>query len=127
VGLSVHLKDQAVQEYEDGFLLCDVPLGAGCLDLKKMVSILRAAQPDACFSLELITRDALKVPCLTEQYWVTFPDLPGRELARLLRLVRQHGADTLPQVSRLPTEEQVALETRQVTESLRYAREELGL
>jgi len=124
---SVHLKDQAVQEYDEGFLLCDVPLGTGCLDLKKMVSALRTARPEVCCSLELITRDALKIPCLTEKYWATFPDVPGRDLARTLRMVRERRADALPQVSTLSAEEQVALETRQVMASLRYAREELGL
>ncbi len=117
--LSVHLKDQAVQEYEDGFLLSDVPLGGGCLDLKKMTDILLAAKPKVRFSLELITRDALKVPCLTDKYWATFPDLPGRDLARTLRRVRQHRSDSLPQVSSLPADEQVALETRHVLDSLK--------
>jgi 3-oxoisoapionate decarboxylase len=72
---SVHLKDHAVQEYEDGFLLSDVPLGAGCLDLKKMADILLAAKPQVRFSIELITRDALKIPCLTDKHWATFPGL----------------------------------------------------
>ena len=30
---STHLKDMAVEEYEDGFLLAEVPLGKGFLDL----------------------------------------------------------------------------------------------
>jgi hypothetical protein len=68
--------------------------------------------------LELITRDALKVPCLTDKYWATFPELPGRDLARTLRLARQHRSDSLPQVSSLPADEQVALETRHILASL---------
>ena len=31
---TVHLKDQALREYEDGFLLADIPLGQGSFDLK---------------------------------------------------------------------------------------------
>jgi sugar phosphate isomerase/epimerase len=42
---SVHLKDQAVQEYDEGFLLADVALGDGFLDLQKMVDVLRSALP----------------------------------------------------------------------------------
>ena len=41
----------------------------------------------------MITRDPLKVPCLTEGYWVTFPDLPGRHLAHTLSLVREPPAE----------------------------------
>jgi len=124
---SVHLKDHAVREYADGFLLADVPLGQGCLEVKKMVATLRKAKPDVRFGLELITRDPLKVPCLTEKYWATFGDVPGRDLARTLRLVRRCQASTLPEVGSLPLDEQVAREAFNVTSSLTYAREQLGL
>lgn len=125
--MSVHLKDQAVREYDEGFLLADVPLGQGFLDLRRMVAILRKAKPGIHFTLELITRDPLKVPCLTEKYWTTFAATPARELARTLRLVRQHQAKTLPEVSRRSLEEQAAHEDRNLAESLRFAREHLGL
>jgi hypothetical protein len=35
---SVHLKDQALQSYEDGFLLGDIPLGQGSFDLTRTPS-----------------------------------------------------------------------------------------
>jgi sugar phosphate isomerase/epimerase len=124
---SVHLKDQAVQLYDDGFLLGDIPLGQGLLDLKKMVEILRRQKPDIRFSLELITRDPLKVPCLTDKYWATFPNVPGSDLARTLRMVRDGATNNLQQVSSLPPDQQVALEDANVRASLNYAREHLGL
>lgn len=127
LAFSVHLKDQAVQEYAEGLLLADVPLGQGALDVKRMVSILRAAQPQVRFSLELITREPLKVPCLTDKYWVTFPAVPASALARALRWVREHAAPALPQVDPLPLAEQLALEQRQIRQSLDFATAELGL
>ncbi len=125
--VSVHLKDQAVREYEEGFLLADMPLGQGFLDLKRMVDVLRKAKPGIRFTLELITRDPLKVPCLTEKYWTTFAAMPARDLARTLRLVRQHPAKTLPQVGNRSLDEQVAQEDRNLAESLQFARERLSL
>lgn len=126
--LSVHLKDQAVCPYEDGFLLTDVPLGEGFLELKKMVQILRKAKPEVRFSLELITRDPLRVPCLTEKYWATLPDVPGRDLARTLRTVRASAPpQPLTRVSRLPLDEQLKLEEDNVNKSLAYAREHLNI
>jgi L-ribulose-5-phosphate 3-epimerase UlaE len=122
---SVHLKDHAVREYDEGFLLADVPLGQGFLDLKKMLNVLRKARPEIRFTLELITRDPLKVPCLTERYWTTFAATPGRDLARTLRLVRQHQAKSLFHVSGLPLECQVSEEVRNIQSSLRWAREHL--
>lgn len=124
---SVHLKDQILAEYEEGFFLGDIPLGQGAFDLKKMVEILRRAKPEIRFTLELITRDPLEVPCLTEKYWATFPDLPGVHLARTLRYVRTHAAEELPRVSTLSAEERVAREDANVQASLTFARDQLGL
>jgi len=123
---TVHLKDQAVREYRDGFLLADVPLGQGSLDLKRIVRTIRHAKPDIGFSLELITRDPLKIPYLTESFWSTLPNVPASDLVRTLRFVREHSADG-QQVSGLPLTEQVALEESNVRSSLEFARRELGL
>lgn len=125
---SVHLKDQAVREYEDGFLFADAPLGEGFLDLPTMVQILRKARPGVRFSLEVITRDPLKVPCLTEKYWATFADVTGRDLARTLRIVHANASTApLPRISHLPPDQQVEREEENVRRSLTYARDHLGL
>lgn len=124
---AVHLKDQAVQLYDDGFLLADIPLGQGALRLQRIVEVIRASKPDINFTLELITRDPLNVPCLTEGYWATFPDLPGRDLARTLRMVRERATDNLQDVSSLSRDEQVALEDANVRSCLDYARDVLHL
>jgi hypothetical protein len=107
--------------------LGDIPLGQGSFDLKRMVEILKRAKPDVRMSLELITRDALKVPCLTERYWATLPNVVGSDLARTLRFVRQHASKEVQQVGSLSLEQQVQLEDANVAASLKYAREQLGL
>lgn len=124
---TVHFKDQKLAEYPDGFLLGDIPLGQGSFDLKRMLRTLRQAQPKLRFVLELITRDALRVPCLTERFWATMPSVSGRDLARTLQIVRQARPGPVQQVDSLPFEKQVALEDANVAASLQYAREELGL
>lgn len=124
---TVHLKDQAVREYEQGFLLGDIPLGQGCFDLKRMVAILKRAKPDIRMALELITRDVLRVPCLAENYWVTMPEVAGGDLARTLSIVRGHPAKSMQHVSSLPLEKQMELEDANIAASLKFAREELGL
>lgn len=124
---SVHLKDQALREHDRGFLLGDIPLGQGSFDVRRVVAILRQAQPKLRMVLELITRDALEVPCLTEQYWTTMPHVSGGDLARTLRFVREHPAQQIQQVGSLQIEKQVELEEANVAASLTYAREELEL
>jgi 3-oxoisoapionate decarboxylase len=121
---STHIKDMGVAWYEDGFLLSEVPLGTGMLDLPKIVATLEKANPQVWFSLEMITRDPLKVPCLTEAYWRVFPDRNGKYLARTMQLVQaKKSAAPLPTVSHLSREERARVEEENVKACLRYARE----
>ena len=62
---NVHFKDMAVEETAR-VPLSEVPLGEGMLDMPRIVDIIRRARPEVQFSLEMITRDPLEVPCLTE-------------------------------------------------------------
>ena len=125
---SCHLKDMAVREYEAGFLLSEVPLGEGMLNLSEMVDLLRRAKPEIQFSLEMITRDPLRVPCLTDKYWAALSEVPGRDLARTLRMVRDDPAERpLPRVSHLPLDEQVKREEDNVKKCLSFARDRLRL
>ncbi|HEV3082074.1 MAG TPA: sugar phosphate isomerase/epimerase [Gemmataceae bacterium] len=124
---STHMKDVAVLEYEDGFLLGEVPLGEGLLDLKKITAILRQARPEIHLNLEMITRDPLKVPCLTPRYWATFEKLPGRHLARTMSWVRKHQPSQRPApVNGLTQEQKLAVEESNVQKSLAYARKHLS-
>ena len=116
------------EECETGFLLSEVPLGDGALDLPRMVETIRRAKPDVRFSLEMILRDPLEVPCLTDRYWATFPDVNGRDLARAWSRIRDRRTRApLPRISGLTPEQRLALEHECVDRSIRYAREHLGL
>ena len=125
---TTHIKDMGVEEYANGFLLSEVPLGKGILDLPKMVAICRQKNPDVTFNLEMITRDPLEIPCLTDDYWATFSDLPGTELAQTLRMVRQQKAKTaLPKVTQLDAENRLATEEENIVACLAYSKQMLGL
>lgn len=123
---SVHFKDQALSEYDEGFLLGDIPLGQGSFDLKRIVDVIRAAKPQLQFCLEIITRDALKVPCLHDNYWLAVTEPTGRDVARTLHFVRTHSTPSQA-ISQLPLLEQVAVEDANIEASLSYAGQELGL
>jgi sugar phosphate isomerase/epimerase len=125
---TTHFKDMGLAEYPEGFLLSEVPFSEGILDLPRVIRIVRAAQPGIHFNIEMITRDPLKVPCLKESYWATFPDLPGRHLAHTLTLVRDHPPNhPLPRISHLPHEEQLRAEEDNVRRCLAVGRDRLGL
>jgi hypothetical protein len=125
---STHFKDVALEESETGFLMSEVALGDGLLDLPRMVAVIQRARPDVRFSLEMITRDPLEVPCLTDTYWSTFDDLNGRALARMLTMIRANRPRSpLPRITGLTPDERFALEKTLVERSIVYAREVLGL
>jgi sugar phosphate isomerase/epimerase len=124
--LTVHFKDMALAPSPDGFLLSEVPVGTGILDLRGMVDACLAANPGIRFNLEMITRDPLPVPVLRDAYWATLPAVPARDLARTLRLAASGVAASLPRISGLPPAEVVALEEANVVASIRAARERLG-
>ena len=126
---NVHFKDMSMEECDDGFLLSEVPLGEGMLDVPRIVDIIRRARPEVRFSLEMITRDPLLVPCLTDRYWASFDDdNGGRDLARMLKRIRGHQRRApLPRIAGLDQDERRALEGEMVDRSIRYAREHLGL
>jgi len=127
-----HIKDMAVAPYEDGFLLSEVPLGEGILDIPGMVERIRSKDRNIPFDLEMITRDPLKIPVFTDKYWATFDDtyspLPGRDLAHTLDLVRKHQPKVPPpKTTGLTTAEYLKLEDDCIGKSIEYARQYLGL
>ena len=126
--VNTHFKDMGVEETDTGFHLSEVPLGEGMLDLPRMVRAIRTARPDARFSLEMITRDPLHVPCLTDKYWSTFPDVGGSVLARALAGIRANKPRApLPRITGVSDERRYALELEHVNRSIEYARARLSL
>ncbi len=122
--ITSHVKDMATAPYADGFLLSEMPMGDGHLDMRRIVDTIRRARPATRITLEMITRDPLRVPCLTDAYWATFPERNGVYLARTLRSVHERH---LPVVSTLPHDEQLRVEEENVKRCLAYARTRLDL
>jgi sugar phosphate isomerase/epimerase len=125
---STHVKDMGVEEYADGFLLSEVPLGKGFLDMPKMVALCRKNNPAIKFNLEMITRDPLEIPCLKSEYWMVFDGVAGSDLARTLRMVKQNRFEpNLPRVSQLSEEDRLAIEERNILECLQYSKDRLAI
>lgn len=120
---STHVKDMGVMAYDKGFLLSEVELGKGIVDLKEAVSLCQKYNPQVTFSLEMITRDPLEIPCLEDSYWVTFENEKAKDLAKILRLIRdQSFSGELPQVKNLNPEQRLAFEEENVVKCLAYSK-----
>lgn len=126
--LTTHLKDMAVQEYEQGFLLSEVPLGEGFLDLKRIVAACEKANSHVRHNLEMITRNPLKVPCLTQRYWKTFGKRPVQDLIAALDRVRSNKPKApLPSIAGKSPAEQVVYEQANNAKSVAYAHAHLKI
>lgn len=118
---STHIKDMGLKPYADGFLLSEVPLGEGMLDLSRIVTTIKKANPKTKFSLEMITREPLKVPCFTKQYWEVFPDRNGKYLAQTVKLVNENTSrKPLPEIANLGAPERVKYEEDNIKACIRY-------
>lgn len=115
--VSTHIKDMGVSLYRGGFLLSEVPIGEGFLNIPEVIAIVRKARPSIRLTLEMITRDPLQVPVFTDKYWTTFPDRNGIFLARTMRLVHSRHVQ-LPTLSNLSKEKQLETEERNVRKCL---------
>jgi 3-oxoisoapionate decarboxylase len=105
-----------------------VPLGEGFLDIERIIGTCRRHNPKVRFNLEMITRDPLRIPCMTEQYWATLSEVRGRELARTMAMVRKHASKKpLPRTTGLNDEERIALEDEHIRRSFVFAKEKLNL
>ncbi len=125
--MTTHIKDMGVREYEDGFLLSEVPFGDGFVDIPRAVEICRKANPNVQFNLEMITRDPLKVPCLTDAYWETFDRLPAKVLARALAMVKKNPSKKdLPTIAGMSLAEQVAFEEENNRKSFEWWKRVIG-
>ena len=121
---STHIKDMGLLPYADGFLLSEVPLGAGMLDLPRIVKTVQKANPNTKFSLEMITREPLKVPCMTKKYWDVFPDRNGKYLAQTFKLVSENVSKTpLPSIEKLSPADRVKFEEDNIKACFRYVEE----
>jgi sugar phosphate isomerase/epimerase len=125
---TTHVKDMGVEEYADGFLLSEVPLGKGILDLPKIVALCKKHNPGVTFNLEMITRDPLEIPCLKKDYWKVFDGVSGSELAHVLSIVKNSKYESsLPRVSHMSGEQKLAAEEDNILKCMKYSTEKLGL
>lgn len=124
---TTHMKNMAVQNYADGFLLSEVLFEDGFMDIPAMWAVLKKANPAIKPVHELITRDPLKVPVLTDKYWTTWPDRGGKFLADTIRLVNANQSKKpLPMISTLSPDAQLQAEEENNRRCFEWARKALA-
>ena len=100
--VTTHLRDTRVWTTPDGALAQWVPLGAGNLDLARVLALLGEHAPDAPLNLEVITGVAPQtLPYLdpTSDFWDQYPAMPARDLARFIAYAQGGTAAPLDQLT----------------------------
>ena len=91
-----------------------------------MVATLQKKDPNMPFDLEMMTREPLKVPVFTDKYWVTFGDIPGKDLAHILEIVHKNRPKSpVPHTEGLSLEAQVKQEDENNRKCIDWARQNL--
>jgi hypothetical protein len=78
--------------FRNTWMVSDAKSARVGIDLPRCVAAVRKVKPKARFSLDMLTRDPLKIPCLTSKYWATFPGAKVQRLTRAINYVRQHAS-----------------------------------
>jgi len=135
-----HVRDNRVWATEHGAMAQWVPVGQGNTDLRRIVAILVAKAPNAPLDLEIITGVAPKsIPYYEAEsdFWRMYPNMLARDLLRFIAMARDGAPEPLEQLLVPPgmyampqgegAEPLVTQQRRHFEESVRYAREVLGL
>ncbi len=126
--MTTHFKDMGIEDYQDGFLLSEVPFGEGFLNLQRMIYTLKKYNSEVKFNLEMMTRDPLEIPYLTGKYWTTFPDRRPADIVKNIKLIKENRADfKLQRTTGKPFHEQLAMEEENQKACLKFAKEKLGI
>ncbi|WP_426051997.1 sugar phosphate isomerase/epimerase family protein [Brevundimonas sp. SL161] len=123
--MACSMKDMGVAPYADGFLLSEVPFGTGINDQKALFQTMRDHNPRINLVEEIITRDPLEIPVLTESYWRTLPGMDAGRLARTLAGVRAR-AQALPVVTGLSPQQKLQAEEDNNRQTLAWAVAQFG-
>ena len=137
--VTTHLRDTRVWATEEGAMVQWAPLGQGTIDLPRIVALLAERAPNAPIDLEIITGTPPRpLPYFEPEsdFWRMYPDLPARDFARFVALARRgqpeplDGLTLAPGVPHPPAEQAEpfrAQQRRHFEESVRYARDVLGI
>ena len=103
------LKDMGVAPYDKGFLMSEVQFGSGITDQKALFALMRQHNPRINAVAELITRDPLKIPVLTDDYYRSFPRAQRQRRDRWMAMVTAKQTK-LPYTSQLTPLQQLQAE-----------------
>ena len=123
----VHLKDYVAQFTDEGYRLIRCAVGDGCVPFEEIAAVLSQHHDALTASIEIGALDARHIRLFTPEWWRGYPPRQASELGEMLGRLRRNPLDEAadyrtPWEQRLPHNQLVAYEMRQVRRSVENLR-----
>ncbi len=137
--VTTHLRDTRVWVTEEGAMVQWAPAGAGNVDLRRIVEIVREHAPASALDLEIITGVAPRsIPYFdpASDFWRMYPDMRAQDFARFVAVAQRGTPEPLDQITLPPgvwapppaqLEDYRAQQRSHFEQSVTWCREVLGL
>lgn len=128
---NIHIKDYTVHRTESGYNLARASIGEGCIDWRRMLTLVKRLSPQAAWHVELAALYGRHIRLYEDQWWRGYPQRDVRDLLSLFRFVAHHTQpDTAPWQtpweSNAPAEACEAYERGQLDRTVAYLKHELS-
>jgi sugar phosphate isomerase/epimerase len=87
---NIHIKDYTVHRTESGYNLARAGIGEGCIDWRRMLSLIKGVSPAAMWHVELAALNARHIRLYEDQWWRGYPPRDVRDMLSLFRFVAHH-------------------------------------
>lgn len=129
--IATHFKDWQLYETRNGYTMRQDVLGKGEVDLKTIVPIIQAANPDVNYSIELDHHRNFEMKVLDPAYWNSFERRDPNDLVKMLNITRKANRPIeklkdVPYLKGASIEELMEHETKILQKSMDYCVKELG-
>jgi sugar phosphate isomerase/epimerase len=120
--VSSHVRDSRIWIVPQGAMVQWVPVGQGCIDLRRILEILSENAPAAPINLEIITgipNQPRLIPYSDpdSEFWKIYPGVLARDFMRFIELAKNGKPNPLEQVTQPP--DTLKLQTGELGEQLR--------
>jgi sugar phosphate isomerase/epimerase len=88
--MNIHIKDYTLHPTPSGYNLARAGIGEGCIDWRKLLTLVREVAPNALWHIELAAANARHIRLYEDQWWRGYPPRDVRDMLSLFRFVAQH-------------------------------------
>jgi sugar phosphate isomerase/epimerase len=128
---NIHIKDYTIHRTESGYNLARASIGEGCIDWRRMLTLIKRVSPAATWHIELAALNARHIRLYEDQWWRGYPARDARDMLSLFRFVAHHTQGDAAQWQTpwecdAPADECEGYERGQMDRTVAYLKNELS-